>query len=64
MAVWKDLQNFCELKDIERGQHVLGYGEGYSIGVALNHSNIEIVEGNASINKLSGSFKHLAWEKE
>jgi hypothetical protein len=64
LKVWKDLQSFCEEQDINRQQHVLGYGEGYSIGVALNTADIEIIEGNSSIGELASAFKHLAWEKD
>jgi hypothetical protein len=63
LKVWKDLQSFCEEQDINRQQHVLGDGEGYSIGVALNTANINIIEGNSDIGKLASSFKHFAWEK-
>jgi hypothetical protein len=64
LSVWKDLQQFCENKDIEREQHVLGYGEGYSIGVSLNTANINIIEGNSYISELASSFKHFAWERD
>jgi hypothetical protein len=64
LEIWSDLQSFCENRDIGRQQHVLGYGEGYSIGVSLNTANINIIEGNSDIGKLASSFKHFAWEKD
>ena len=64
LKVWRDLQSFCEQQDINRQQHVLGYGEGYSIGVALNTADIEIIEGNSNIGELASAFKHLAWERD
>lgn len=63
LSTWEDLQKFCEQKDIEREQHILGYGEGYSIGVSLTHSAIKVIEGNTMMNSLFGAFKHLAWER-
>lgn len=64
IETWKDLQMFCEKKDIEREQHILGYGEGYSIGVSLNVSGIEIKENPPMVGLLMSAFKHFAWEPE
>lgn len=63
LKIWDDLSVFCEEQDIIREQHVLGYGEGYSIGVSLNTAGIKIIEDDSCVNRLSRSFKHFAWEK-
>jgi len=62
LEIWKDLQLFCEERDIERDQHILGYGEGYSIGVALNSSNITVKEGIVPVSQLFEAYRHFAWE--
>lgn len=64
LKIWKDLQGFCEQKDIDREQHILGYGEGYSIGVSLNTAEIKVIEGNQTVCQLADAFKHFAWEAE
>jgi len=62
LAVWKELQMFCEEQDIEREQHILGYGEGYSIGVSLNASSIPVIQNNTKTSQLFETFQHFAWE--
>lgn len=62
LEVWKNLQNFCENKDTERRQHVLGYGEGYSIGVALSTAGIEVKDLTEQVHSFISALKHLAWE--
>jgi hypothetical protein len=63
ISIWKQLADFCNSKDKERNQYLLGYGEGYSIGVAIKNSNSNIFENIPQIQNLYSSFKHLAWER-
>lgn len=63
ISIWKQLADFCNNKDKERNQCLLGYGEGYSIGVAIKNSNSNIFENIPQIQNLYSSFKHLAWER-
>jgi hypothetical protein len=63
IETWEKLADFCNKKDIERNQSILGYGEGYNIGVAALNSNLNIIEHNINIIKLIKCFKHYAWEK-
>lgn len=62
LQIWEDLQNFCEKKDKERFQDVLGYGEGYSIGVGLYNAGIEVKNIPECVGELISTFKHIAWE--
>jgi|688.fasta_scaffold120745_3 hypothetical protein len=63
MEVWDSLADFCNKKDIERNQHVLGYGEGYSIGVAIRNSGLPIHENSQAVHMIVRNFKHFAWER-
>ena len=63
IEIWEMLGEFCNKKDIERNQTILGYGEGYSIGVAALNANFNIIENKEDVNKIIGMFKHYAWEK-
>jgi hypothetical protein len=60
--IWELLADFCNKKDMERHQGILGYGEGYSIGISALNSNL-IISENENICKLIKCFKHYAWEK-
>lgn len=62
ISIWEKLAKFCEEKDTERNQGILGYGEGYSIGVAAKNSNLVVKEDHI-IHHIARSFKHLAWER-
>lgn len=59
---WTTLGNFCDYNDVERNQGILGYGEGYNIGIAALNSDIPIILDNPVICVISDNFKHLAWE--
>jgi hypothetical protein len=61
-SIWEMLAEFCEQKDMERNQGILGYGEGYSISVAAKNSNL-IINEDSIIHHFAKSFKHLAWER-
>jgi hypothetical protein len=63
LDIWDKLSEFCNQQDIKRNQHVLGYGEGYSLGVSVNNSNLKIFESNPIVNQIIKNFKHLAWER-
>lgn len=63
LNVWKQLANFCETKDLERKQSILGYGEGYSIGVAVRNSGLSIIEHHPLMHSLAKDMKHFAWER-
>ena len=63
MEVWDMLADFCNKKDIERNQHILGYGEGYSIGVAIRNCGLPIIEHNPAVQMFVRNFKHFAWER-
>lgn len=63
LEVWKRLSEFCNDKDSERRQSVLGYGEGYSIGVAVKNAHMELIQDYGIINSLASNFKHFAWER-
>jgi hypothetical protein len=63
LNVWKNLAEFCNNKDGERRQSILGYGEGYSIGVAVKNAGLEIFENHNVTTSLVRNFKHFAWER-
>lgn len=63
IKIWENLAFFCETKDIERNQSILGYGEGYTIGVAARNSGLLINDKHPIIGEFTKNFKHLAWEK-
>ena len=62
LSIWRDLAAFCEQKDRDRHQGILGYGEGYSIGVAVRNSGLNIIEGHPGMHQLARNLKHVAWE--
>ncbi len=61
---WELLAEFCNEKDRERNQHILGYGEGYSIGIAAANAGINIMLDDPLVHKMIHSFQHFAWEPE
>lgn len=61
--IWDKLAQFCDNKDTERRQSILGYGEGYSIGVAARNSGLLVDDRHPIINEFSKNFKHFAWER-
>lgn len=63
LELWDMLAKFCEQKDTERRQAVLGYGEGYSIGVAARNAELPVVEHFHWMHKIAKDFKHFAWER-
>jgi hypothetical protein len=62
-ATWDLLADFCNKKDSENCQSILGYGEGYSIGISALNADLDIIENDKNINKLISCFKHYAWEQ-
>jgi len=58
---WKKLAVFCNEQDKYRNQHILGYGEGYSIAVSASNSNLKVITDNYKVNKIKDCFKHFAW---
>jgi hypothetical protein len=63
IETWEKLADFCNKQDMERNQDILGYGEGYSIGVSASNSNLQVFENNENVDKLISCFKHYAWEQ-
>ena len=63
LLIWEKLAKFCEDQDLKRNQHILGYGEGYSLGVSIRGADLKIFESNQVVNNIIKNFKHLAWEK-
>lgn len=63
LEIWSVLAKFCEQKDTERRQGILGYGEGYSIGVAARNADLPVVEHYHWMHKIAKDFKHFAWER-
>lgn len=63
LETWDMLSDFCDKKDTERNQYILGYGEGYSIGVAIRNSGLPIFENSPAVHMFMRNFKHYAWEK-
>lgn len=62
LSIWKDLAAFCEQKDIERRQGILGYGEGYSVGMAVKNSGLKLIEDHPAMHQLARNLQHVAWE--
>jgi hypothetical protein len=63
LETWDLLADFCDNKDRERNQQILGYGEGYSIGVAITNSGLPIIEHSPAVHMFVRNFKHYAWER-
>jgi len=62
LNVWRNLADFCEQRDRERNQGILGYGEGYSIGVAVRNSGLNLIEGHEAMRQIARNLQHVAWE--
>lgn len=62
LSIWRDLAAFCEQKDRERHQGILGYGEGYSVGIAVKNSGLNLFENHKIMHQLTKNLKHIAWE--
>ena len=60
--IWKKLADFCNFQDTQRHQHILGYGEGYTIAISILNSGLKVITNNNNINKIKDSFKHFAWK--
>lgn len=64
LNIWDDLANFCDKKDLERNNPMIGYGEGYSISVSLKTSNIKLHQSKPNeLELLKRSIKHLKYER-
>lgn len=63
--VWSTLADFCNTQIDSRYNSVLGYGEGYSISVALKNAEIRLIEEDhpTQIHEFKRMLKHLRYEK-
>lgn len=64
--IWKNMAVFCNKQDKLRNYHLLGYGEGYGISIALRNSNIVMHEHEkpSQITQFKNMLKHLKWHKD
>jgi hypothetical protein len=60
--IWEQLADFCNTQDIKRNQHILGYGEGYSIAIAALNSGLNVITNKHDINIIKDKFQHFAWK--
>ena len=58
---WRQLAVFCDDKDKQRNQSVLGYGEGYTIAISALNASLKVIEYNDKVSRLKDSFQHFAW---
>jgi len=62
ISTWKELKSFCDEKDKERQQSLLGYGEGYSVAVSAKTADLKVHDGNEEISRFASGIRHYAWE--
>ena len=66
LNTWAHLARFCEHQDKLRGKNtILGYGEGYSISIALKNSgiNMSIDQEPEEIIEFKKMISHLKYER-
>lgn len=59
--MWDMLQSITDFIDQANNQRILGYGEGYSIGISSAYAEIPFYEHTPQVQQISSLFKHKAW---